>query len=43
MNENFFLDVEDNFEVDSLMVEAGIVPVMSISDLSDAEKAEFFD
>ena len=43
MNERFFLNFEDNFEVNSLMVETDIVPEMRIADLSDAEKAEFFD
>lgn len=42
MNEKFFLGFEDNFEVDSRMIETGMTPEMSISDLSDAEKAEFF-
>lgn len=42
MNEKFFLGFEDNFEVDSRMIETGMKPEMSISDLSSAEKAEFF-
>lgn len=42
MNEKYFLSFEDNFEVDSLMVETGIVPEMRIVDLSDAEKEEIF-
>jgi len=42
MNEKFFLGTEDNFEVDSRMIENGTMPEMCINDLTDAEKAEFF-
>jgi hypothetical protein len=43
MNERFFLGFEDNFEIDSRMIETGMAPEMRIVDLSDAEKAEIFE
>jgi len=43
MNERFFLGTDDNFEVDSRMVETGLTREMCIADLTDAEKAEFFE
>jgi hypothetical protein len=43
MNEKFYLGYEENFEAESLMIENGVKPPMSINDLSDAEKAEFFN
>jgi len=42
MNEKFFLGTDDNFEVESRMVETGMKPEMRIADLTDAEKAEIF-
>lgn len=42
MNEKFFLGLEDNFEVESRMVEYGTQPNMMISNLSETEKAEIF-
>lgn len=42
MNEKFFLGTEDNFEVDSRMIETGTNREMRIADLTDAEKAEIF-
>ena len=43
MNEKFYLDYEENFEAESLMIENSVKPSMSINDLSDAEKAEIFN
>jgi len=40
MNKNL-IGFEDNFEVESLMVETGMKPVMSINDLTDAEREAF--
>jgi hypothetical protein len=42
MNEKYFLGMDDNFEVESRMVETGTKPEMTISELSDTEKAEIF-
>lgn len=42
MNEKFFLGTDENFEVDSRMIETGMKPEMRIADLTDAEKAEIF-
>lgn len=42
MNEKFFLGFEDNFEVDSRMIETGLKQDLRIADLSDAEKSEIF-
>jgi hypothetical protein len=41
MNEKFFLGLEDNFEVESRMIEFGVKP-MTFNDLSEIEKAELF-
>jgi len=41
-NEKNFIGLEDNFEVESRMIEFGVKPTMTFEDLSDAEKAEFF-
>ncbi len=32
----------ENFEVESKMIECGVKPSMTINDLTDAEKADFF-
>ena len=43
MNEKLFLGmVEDNFEVESRLIESGFTPVMSVNDLNDTEKVEIF-
>jgi hypothetical protein len=43
MNEKFFLGFEeDNFEVESRMIETGVASGKSIADLTNAEKAEIF-
>lgn len=43
MKNDKFLGVDDNFEVESLKIKTGMKPEMTIADLSDAEKSEFFD
>jgi hypothetical protein len=40
MNEKLYIE---NFEIESLMIESGIKPIMTVDDLTDAEKENIFE